>query len=64
MLIDAAMDLSIDGLQTFRLVILPNIATALLAAMLAFALSFDEVVHHDLTAGSRVHPADLMLWRN
>ena len=53
-LIDAAMDLGADGLQTFRLVILPNIATALLAGgMLAFALSFDEVIVTTFTAGQQ-----------
>lgn len=53
-LIDAAMDLGADGLQTFRLVILPNIATALLAGgMLAFALSFDEVIVTTFTAGNQ-----------
>ena len=39
-LIEASMDLGADGFQTFRHVVLPNIATALLAGgMLAFALS-------------------------
>jgi len=39
------MDLGADKFQTFRRVILPNIGTALLAGgMLAFALSFDEVI--------------------
>jgi len=53
-LIDAAMDLGADGLQTFTLVILPNIGTALLAGgMLAFALSFDEVIVTTFTAGQQ-----------
>jgi putative spermidine/putrescine transport system permease protein len=39
-LIEASMDLGADGFQTFRYVVLPNLATALLAGgMLAFALS-------------------------
>ena len=39
------MDLGADGWQTFRYVLLPQIATALLAGgMLAFALSFDEII--------------------
>jgi putative spermidine/putrescine transport system permease protein len=51
-LIEASMDLGADGFQTFRYVILPNIATALLAGgMLAFALSFDEVIVTTFTAG-------------
>ncbi|SOE73216.1 ABC-type spermidine/putrescine transport system, permease component II [Burkholderia sp. OK233] len=40
-LIEASMDLGADGWQTFRHVVLPQIATALLAgAILSFALSF------------------------
>ncbi|MBF9033504.1 ABC transporter permease subunit [Rhodobacterales bacterium HKCCE2091] len=51
-LIEASMDLGATSFQTFRLVILPNIATALLAGgMLAFALSFDEVIVTTFTAG-------------
>jgi putative spermidine/putrescine transport system permease protein len=51
-LIEASMDLGADGFQTFRHVILPNIGTALLAGgMLAFALSFDEVIVTTFTAG-------------
>ena len=46
------MDLGADKLQTFRHVILPNIGTALLAGgMLAFALSFDEVIVTSFIAG-------------
>ena len=54
-LIEASMDLGADPFQTFRYVILPNIATALLAGgMLAFALSFDEIIVTTFTAGSEV----------
>ncbi len=53
-MIEASMDLGADGLQTFRHVVLPNIATALLAGgMLAFALSFDEVIVTTFTAGQQ-----------
>ncbi len=53
-LIEASMDLGANGLQTFRYVVLPNIATALLAGgMLAFALSFDEVIVTTFTAGQQ-----------
>ena len=53
-LIEASMDLGADGFQTFRHVILPNIGTALLAGgMLAFALSFDEVIVTTFTAGQQ-----------
>ena len=59
-LIEASMDLGADGFQTFRHVVLPNIATALLAGgMLAFALSFDEVIVTTFTAGQQ---ATLPIW--
>jgi putative spermidine/putrescine transport system permease protein len=48
------MDLGADGFQTLRYVILPNLGTALLAGgMLAFALSFDEVIVTTFTAGQQ-----------
>lgn len=59
-LIEASMDLGADGFQTFRYVVLPNLATALLAGgMLAFALSFDEVIVTTFTAGQQ---ATLPIW--
>src|SRR5512134_2962642 len=52
--IEASMDLGANSFQTFRYVILPNIGTALLAGgMLAFALSFDEVIVTTFTAGQQ-----------
>jgi putative spermidine/putrescine transport system permease protein len=52
--IEASMDLGASTFQTFRYVILPNIATSLLAGgMLAFALSFDEVIVTTFTAGQQ-----------
>ena len=51
---EASMDLGADGWQTFRHVTLPSIATALVAGgLLAFALSFDEVVVTTFTAGAQ-----------
>ncbi len=51
-MIEASMDLGADGFQTFRYVVLPQIASALLAGgMLAFALSFDEVIVTVFTNG-------------
>ena len=48
------MDLGATSFQTFRYIVLPNIATALLAGgMLAFALSFDEVIVTTFTAGQQ-----------
>ena len=53
-LIEASMDLGADSFQTLRYVILPNLATALLVGgMLAFALSFDEVIVTTFTAGQQ-----------
>jgi putative spermidine/putrescine transport system permease protein len=53
-LVEASLDLGADGFQTFRHVILPSIGTALLAGgMLAFALSFDEVIVTTFTAGQQ-----------
>jgi putative spermidine/putrescine transport system permease protein len=53
-LIEASMDLGANSFQTFRYVIFPNIATALLAGgMLAFALSFDEVIVTTFTSGQQ-----------
>src|SRR5713226_6538715 len=53
-LIEAAMDLGANGFQTFRDITLPLISTAVVAgAMLAFALSFDEVIVTTFTAGAQ-----------
>jgi putative spermidine/putrescine transport system permease protein len=52
-LIEASMDLGADGFQTFRYIILPHLGSALLAGgMLAFALSFDEIIVTTFTAGT------------
>ncbi len=51
---EASMDLGATSFQTFRYITLPAIGTALLAGgMLAFALSFDEVIVTTFTAGSQ-----------
>jgi len=51
---EASMDLGADGWQTFRYVTLPVLSTALIAgALLAFALSFDEVIVTYFTAGAQ-----------
>jgi putative spermidine/putrescine transport system permease protein len=53
-LIEASSDLGADGLQTFRFVVWPILSTALVAGgLLAFALSFDEVVVTYFTAGAQ-----------
>jgi putative spermidine/putrescine transport system permease protein len=57
---EASMDLGADTWQTFRYVTLPVMKTALLAGgLLAFALSFDEVIVTTFTAGP---DATLPIW--
>jgi putative spermidine/putrescine transport system permease protein len=52
---EASADLGADPFQTFRHVTLPVIRTALVAgALLAFALSFDEVIVTTFTAGQEL----------
>jgi putative spermidine/putrescine transport system permease protein len=59
-LVEASMDLGADGFQTFRRVVLPQLATALLAGgILAFGLSFDEIIVTTFTAG---HEQTLPIW--
>ena len=53
-LAEASMDLGARGWQTMRYVTLPMVATALVSgALLAFALSFDEVIVTVFTAGAQ-----------
>jgi len=53
-LVEAAMDLGANGFQVFRDITLPLISTAVVAgAMLAFALSFDEVIVTVFTGGAQ-----------
>ena len=57
---EASMDLGADTWQTFRNVTLPAIRTSLLAGgLLAFALSFDEIIVTNFTAGDQ---QTLPLW--
>jgi putative spermidine/putrescine transport system permease protein len=52
-LVEASGDLGATGWQTFRHVVLPGIKTALVAgALLAFALSFDEIIVTNFTSGT------------
>jgi putative spermidine/putrescine transport system permease protein len=49
---EASADLGATALQTFRFVVFPQLRSALVAgALLAFALSFDEVIVTTFTAG-------------
>ena len=50
--VEASQDLGASGAQTLRHVLLPTVGTALLAGgMLAFALSFDEIIVTQFTHG-------------
>ena len=58
--LEASADLGANAFQTFRHILLPNLGSALLAGgMLAFALSFDEVIVTTFTAGQQ---ATLPIW--
>jgi putative spermidine/putrescine transport system permease protein len=62
-ILEASADLGANSFQTFRYVLLPNLGSALLAGgMLAFALSFDEVIVTTFTAGSGVDAKTLPIW--
>ncbi|NJS38544.1 MAG: ABC transporter permease [Rhodobacteraceae bacterium] len=59
-IMEASADLGANAFQTFRYILLPNLGTALLAGgMLAFALSFDEVIVTTFTAGQQ---STLPIW--
>ncbi|MFN0114930.1 MAG: ABC transporter permease [Paracoccaceae bacterium] len=59
-ILEASADLGANAFQTFIHVLLPNLGTALLAGgMLAFALSFDEVIVTTFTAGQQ---STLPIW--
>lgn len=54
-LVEASMDLGANGWQTFRYVTFPAIRTALVAgALLAFALSFDEIIVTNFVSGTQL----------
>jgi putative spermidine/putrescine transport system permease protein len=59
------MDLGATRWTTFRLVTVPNLASALLAgALLAFALSFDEIVVTTFTAPPDIQTLPLWIYNN
>jgi putative spermidine/putrescine transport system permease protein len=61
---EASMDLGADGWQTFRFIVWPVLSTALVAGgLLAFALSFDEVVVTLFTAGNQA-TIPIFIWNN
>lgn len=62
---EASMDLGANGITTFRLITLPNIAGALFAgAILAFGLSFDEIVVTTFTAGPGIQTLPIWIYNN
>ena len=62
---EASMDLGADVFQTFRHVTFPAVRSALLAgALLAFALSFDEIIVTTFTAGATVQTLPLWIFSN
>jgi putative spermidine/putrescine transport system permease protein len=62
-ILEASADLGANAFQTFRHILLPNLGSALLAGgMLAFALSFDEVIVTTFTAGTGVDAKTLPIW--
>lgn len=53
-LLEASMDLGARGWQTFRYVLLPQLGSGIVTGgMLAFALSFDEIIVTTFTAGNQ-----------
>jgi putative spermidine/putrescine transport system permease protein len=62
-ILEASADLGANAFQTFRHILLPNLGSALLAGgMLAFALSFDEVIVTTFTAGAGADAKTLPIW--
>jgi len=62
---EASADLGAHTWQTFRYVTLPNLKTALAAgALLAFALSFDEIIVTTFTLGAGEETLPIWIFRN
>jgi putative spermidine/putrescine transport system permease protein len=62
---EASMDLGADTFTTFRRVTFPAIRSALLAgALLAFALSFDEIIVTNFTSGAGTQTLPLWIFTN
>ncbi len=59
------MDLGAGTFVTFRLITMPMLRSALLAgALLAFALSFDEIIVTTFTAGSGIQTLPIWIYQN
>jgi len=62
---EASMDLGADGITTFRLVTFPMLRSALLAGgLLAFALSFDEIIVTTFTLGTGMQTLPIWILDN
>jgi len=62
---EASMDLGANGFVTFRRITLPNLASALFAGgLLAFGLSFDEIVVTTFTAGPGIQTLPIWIYNN
>jgi putative spermidine/putrescine transport system permease protein len=62
---EASMDLGADTWLTFRRITLPAIGTSLVAgALLAFALSFDEIIVTTFTAGAGTQTLPIWIFSN
>jgi putative spermidine/putrescine transport system permease protein len=62
---EASQDLGADTGQTFRHVTLPTMGTALVAgALLAFALSFDEIIVTTFTSGAGTQTLPIWIFSN
>jgi putative spermidine/putrescine transport system permease protein len=62
---EASADLGADSWQTFRLVTFPSLRSALGAgALLAFALSFDEIIVTTFTIGAGEETLPIWIFRN
>jgi putative spermidine/putrescine transport system permease protein len=62
---EASSDLGADTFRTFRRVTMPAVRTALVAgALLAFALSFDEIIVTNFTAGAGTQTLPIWIFSN
>ncbi len=62
---EASADLGADSFRTFRRITLPALRTSLVAgALLAFALSFDEIIVTNFTAGVGTQTLPLWIFNN
>ena len=62
---EASADLGADTFHTFRHITLPAIRTSLVAgALLAFALSFDEIIVTNFTAGAGIQTLPIWIFSN